>query len=84
LGSLSGGIPAHAETSKAPRIMWLWLLQVAPAPPPNQGIADTLEEAKSSAVIAPGGRVVGADPDANVRYDLYRNADFHLHGPGNN
>ena len=38
--------------------------------------------ATSSAVIAPGERVfVGADPDANVRYDLYRNADFHLHGP---
>ena len=40
--------------------------------------------ATSSAVIAPGERVVGADPDANVRYDLYRNADFHLHGPSNN
>jgi hypothetical protein len=40
--------------------------------------------ATSSAVIVPGQRVVGADPDANVRYDLYRNADFHLHGPNTN
>jgi hypothetical protein len=48
LGSLSGGISAHAETSKASRIKWLWFLQVAPAPPPNQGIADTLEEAKAA------------------------------------
>jgi hypothetical protein len=40
--------------------------------------------ATSSAVIAPGERVVGADPDANVRFDLYRNADFHLHGPSSN
>lgn len=40
--------------------------------------------ATSAAVIAPEGRVAGADPDANVRFDLYRNADFHLHGPSNN
>ena len=29
-------------------IKWLWFLQVASAPPPNQGIADTLEEAKAA------------------------------------
>jgi hypothetical protein len=29
-------------------IKWLWFLQVMPAPPPNQGIADTLEEAKAA------------------------------------
>jgi hypothetical protein len=27
---------------------WLWSLQVARAPPPNQGIADTLNEAKAA------------------------------------
>ncbi len=27
---------------------WLWFLQVVPAPPPNQGLADTLEEAKAA------------------------------------
>jgi hypothetical protein len=27
-------------------IKWLWFLQTVPAPLPNQGIADTLEEAK--------------------------------------
>jgi hypothetical protein len=25
---------------------WRWLLQTVPAPPPNEGMADTLEEAK--------------------------------------
>ena len=29
-------------------IKWLWFLQVVPAPPPNQGIADTLEQAKAA------------------------------------
>jgi hypothetical protein len=29
-------------------LKWLWFLHVAPAPPPNQGIADTLEEAKAA------------------------------------
>jgi hypothetical protein len=29
-------------------IKWLWFLQVVPAPVPNQGIANTLEEAKSA------------------------------------
>ena len=40
--------------------------------------------ATSPAVVVPGERVVGADPDPNVRFDLYRNADFHLHGTGSN
>jgi hypothetical protein len=29
-------------------VKWLWSLQVARAPPPNQGIADTLNEAKAA------------------------------------
>jgi hypothetical protein len=29
-------------------LKWLWFLQTVPAPPPNQGIADTLEEAKAA------------------------------------
>jgi hypothetical protein len=29
-------------------VKWLWSLQVARAPPPNQGIADTLDEAKAA------------------------------------
>jgi hypothetical protein len=29
-------------------VKWLWSLQVARAPPPNKGIADTLDEAKSA------------------------------------
>jgi hypothetical protein len=28
----------------------------------------------------PGERTIGADPDVNVRFDLNRNADLHLHG----
>jgi hypothetical protein len=27
---------------------WLWFLQTDPAPPPNKGIADTLDEAKAA------------------------------------
>lgn len=38
--------------------------------------------ATSPTVEIPGERVVGADPDVNVRFDLNRNADFHLHGGG--
>jgi hypothetical protein len=29
-------------------LKWLWFLQTVPAPAPNQGIADTLEEAKAA------------------------------------
>ena len=29
-------------------IKWLWFLQTVPAPLPNQGIADTLDEAKTA------------------------------------
>jgi hypothetical protein len=29
-------------------VKWLWSLQVARAPSPNQGIADTLDEAKAA------------------------------------
>jgi hypothetical protein len=29
-------------------LKWLWFLQTVPAPLPNQGIADTLEEAKAA------------------------------------
>jgi len=29
-------------------VKWLWFLQVVRAPPPNQGIADTLDEAKAA------------------------------------
>ena len=36
--------------------------------------------ATSPIVQIPGERVVGADPDANVRFDLNRDAGFHLHG----
>jgi hypothetical protein len=40
--------------------------------------------ATSPAVVVPGEqRVVGADPDPNVRLDLNRNSTFHLHGGGN-
>jgi hypothetical protein len=34
--------PIHGEPK------WLWFLQTVPAPPPNQGIADTLDEAKAA------------------------------------
>ncbi len=27
---------------------WLWFLQTVPAPPPNSGVADTLDEAKAA------------------------------------
>ena len=36
--------------------------------------------ATSTMVEVPGDRVVGTDPDANVRFDLNRDAGFHLHG----
>ena len=36
--------------------------------------------ATSPTVTVPGERVIGADPDVNVRFDLSRNADFYLHG----
>ena len=39
--------------------------------------------ATSPIVEIPGERVVGADPDVNVRYELNRDAGFHLHGGGN-
>jgi hypothetical protein len=29
-------------------VKWLWVLQVVRAPPPNKGIADTLDEAKAA------------------------------------
>jgi hypothetical protein len=29
-------------------LKWLWFLQTVPAPPPNQGIADSLEEARAA------------------------------------
>jgi hypothetical protein len=29
-------------------LKWLWFLQVVPAPAPNQGIGDTLDEAKAA------------------------------------
>jgi hypothetical protein len=29
---------------------WLWFLQTEPAPPPNNGVADTLDEAKATLV----------------------------------
>lgn len=40
--------------------------------------------AASPIVEIPGERVVGADPDVNVRYELNRDAGFHLHGGGSN
>jgi hypothetical protein len=42
---------------------WLWFLQTEPAPPPNRGMADTLEEAKTAfkALPAGQGRVTGDD-----------------------
>jgi len=27
---------------------WVWLLQMAPVPPPNEGVADTLDEARAA------------------------------------
>ncbi len=38
--------------------------------------------ATAPTVEVPGERVVGADPDVNVRFDLNRNANSHLHGGG--
>jgi len=29
-------------------LKWLWFLQIVPASPPNQGVADTLEEAREA------------------------------------
>ncbi len=55
--------------------------QVAPAP---AAPAQVPYAATSRTVEVPGERVVGADPDANVRFDLARNAAFHLHGGGGN
>jgi hypothetical protein len=40
--------------------------------------------ATSPTVQIPGERVIGADPDVNVRYELNRDAGFHLHGGGSN
>jgi hypothetical protein len=40
--------------------------------------------ATSPIVQIPGERVVGADPDVNVRYELNRDAGFHLHGGSSN
>jgi hypothetical protein len=39
--------------------------------------------ATSPSVEVPGERVIGADPDVNVRFDLNREGNFHLHGSGN-
>jgi len=36
--------------------------------------------ATSTSVTAHTGRVIGADPDLNVRYELNRNSGFHLGG----
>jgi hypothetical protein len=41
-------------------IKWLWFLQTVPVPLPNQGIADTLEEARA-AVAARYEQVKGAE-----------------------
>jgi hypothetical protein len=40
--------------------------------------------ATSPTVAVPGDGIVGADPDLNVRYELNRNAGFHLHPGGSN
>lgn len=40
--------------------------------------------ATSPTVEVAGERVIGADPDPNVRFDLTRNANFHLHGGSGN
>jgi hypothetical protein len=42
--------------------------------------AQSTYAATSPTVEVPGDRVVGADPDTNVRFDLNRDAGFHLHG----
>jgi hypothetical protein len=34
--------PTHGQ------MKWHWFLQTAPAPPPNSGMADTLDEAKAA------------------------------------
>jgi len=51
----------------------------APAPV-SYAAAAPADAATSPTVEVPGERVVGTDPDANVRLDLARNAGFHLHG----
>ncbi len=37
----------HSQQLQA-GLKWHWSLEIAPASPPNQGIADTLEEAKAA------------------------------------
>jgi hypothetical protein len=32
------------------KMKWRWFLQTMPAPPPNSGVADTLDEAKAALV----------------------------------
>ena len=48
---------------------------VGPAP-----IAQSSYTATSPTVEISGERVIGADPDANVRLELIRDAGIHLHG----
>jgi hypothetical protein len=40
--------------------------------------------ATSPTVAIPGDGIVGADPDLNVRFDLNRDAGYHLHPGGGN
>jgi len=63
---------AHCGCSAVPSSVLGASGQVAPARVSYVATSPTVE--------VPGERVVGADPDANVRLDLARNASFHLHG----
>jgi hypothetical protein len=59
--------------------------QVAPGPAvPARVQVPVPYAAVSPTVEVPGERVIGADPDANVRFELLRNAGFYLHGGGSN
>jgi hypothetical protein len=47
--------------------------------------AGRVSHAATSPIVGiPGDGVVGADPDVNVRFELNRNAGFHLHPGGSN
>jgi len=70
---------AHCGCSALPRSILGSTVGAAPAPVPYAATASAAA-ATSPTVEVLGERVVGTDPDANVRLDLARNAGFHLHG----
>ena len=70
---------AHCGCSALPPSILGSTVGAAPAPVPYAATASAAA-ATSPTVEVLGERVVGTDPDANVRLDLARNAGFHLHG----